>query len=68
MFVGINDSYIDCVDNRLLYVVDTKIHHVELWGSFAENVEGRDESKYRKKIVQWGTNAVDYANWKWKHS
>ena len=83
MFIGVNDGYIDFVDNRLLYAIDTKIHHVESWGSFAENFQGdsddsgedsddsdedKDKSEYRKKIVQWGTKAVEYANWKWKHS
>ena len=33
MFVGFNDGYIDMVDSRLLYTVDTNIHHVESWGS-----------------------------------
>lgn len=27
MFVGFRDTYIDMVDDRLLYAVDTKIHH-----------------------------------------
>lgn len=71
MFVGVNDTYIDFVDNRLLYVVDTKIHHVEKWGSYAENWEHsreESESEYRRKTIQWGAGAVEYANWKWKHS
>lgn len=73
MFVGVNDTYIDFVDNRLLYVVDTKIHHVEKWGSYAENLEhsredSDSESEYRQKTIQWGAGAVEYANWKWKHS
>ena len=76
MFIGVNDGYIDFVDNRLLYAIDTKIHHVEKWGPFAENIRGPysfsndviDESEYRKKIVNWGTNAVEYANWKWKNT
>jgi hypothetical protein len=39
MFVGINDGYIDFVDTRLTYTISTKIHHVESWGSFSENVK-----------------------------
>jgi hypothetical protein len=39
MFVGVNDTYIDFLDNHLLYAIDTKIHHVESWGSFAKNAE-----------------------------
>ena len=70
MFIGVNDSYIDMACDRLLYVVDTKFHHVESWGSFAENLENSfdKEDEYREKIVQWGTDAAEHANWKWKHS
>lgn len=77
MFVGVDDSYIDFVSDRLLYVVDTKIHHVESWGSFAQNFEGKysfrsrreeSESEYREQRNQWGKGVVEYANWKWKHS
>ena len=77
MFIGVN-GYIDMACDRLLYVVDTKFHHVESWGSFSENFEdkypprwrnGEDkEAEYREKIVQWGTDAAEHANWKWKHS
>ena len=80
MFVGLNDTYVDFDCDRLLYVVDTKIHHVEKWGSFAENFEGSssgseseyndgyesDEAKYRKKTIQWGKGTVGYANDVWK--
>ncbi len=56
MFVGVNDSYVDFVSDRLLYVVDTSIHHVESWGSFAENFEDsheeESESKYREQRNQ----------------
>ena len=71
MFVGLNDTYVDFVCGRLLYVVDTKIHHVEKWGSFAENFEGNSsgsESEYLQKTIQWGKNVVEYADWKWKHT
>ena len=44
IFTGFHDGYIDLVDDRLLYTVDTKIHHVESWNSifehFQENLEG----------------------------
>lgn len=39
MFSGFNDSYIDLADSRLLYTVDTKIHHVESWGHISANVK-----------------------------
>ena len=70
MFVGVNDGYIDFVCDRLLYVVDTKIHHVEGWGSFTENLEdsSESESEFREQRNKWGKGAVKYANWKWKHS
>jgi hypothetical protein len=78
MFVGVNDDYIDFVDSRLLYAVDTKIHHVEVWGSFAKNFDyhseifrGRDpmdETEYRQVTIQWGKGAHDYASWKWQQS
>jgi len=41
MFVGFNDSYITIDCDRLLYTVDTKIHHVEIWGSVIENLDER---------------------------
>jgi len=67
MFVGINDGYIDFVDNRLLYAVDTKIHHVESWGAFAENHEYwlGEEADYHQRTTQWGKGAPNYASWKW---
>lgn len=71
MFIGVDDTYIDFVSDRLLYVVDTKIHHVESWGSFAENLEdnsrGLGEAEYRERTIQWGKGAAEYADWKWKH-
>ena len=66
MFVGINDGYITFDDTRLTYTIATKIHHVESWGSFAENAKNyakwrakseEDEVDYRRKTIQWGKNA-----------
>jgi hypothetical protein len=44
IFVGINDYNIEFVDTRLTYTISTKIHHVESWGSFSENVKWMAES------------------------
>ena len=48
MFSGFHDTYIDMVDSRLLYTLDTKIHHVESWGhiscNMSENLEGLEGS------------------------
>lgn len=75
MFVGLNDGYIDMVDNRLSYAVDTSIHHVEAWGSFAANFEDKhryhdstSEAKYRQETTNWGKRAQGYASWVWKHT
>jgi len=80
MFVGFNDTYIDFVSDSLLYVVDTNIHHVEHWGSVADNFADNDgyesdeakyrsdEAKYRQKTIQWGKGTVEYANDVWKRS
>ena len=60
MFVGLNDGYIEFSDTRLLHTIATKIHHVESWGSFAENAKdygAEDEVYYRRKTIQWGKNA-----------
>ena len=43
MFVGLNDTYIDSTDRRLAYTVDTKIHHVEQWGTIQENMNNELE-------------------------
>ena len=60
MFGGFHDTYLDVADERLLYTVDTKIHHVEKWGSIFENtivnkhsgdLEGIDEYGYGYKTV-----------------
>ncbi len=74
MFVGLNDSYMECVSDRLLYVVDTDIHHVEGWGSFAENFADNTrynndtEAEFREERIQWGKRAAKYANSSWKWS
>lgn len=69
MFVGVNDTYIDFVDSRVLFAIESTIHHVESWGSFAKNVEAalkrlcwwrediEDEANYCRKTIQWGKNA-----------
>ena len=69
MFVGVNDTYINFVDNRVLFAIESNIHHVESWGSFAKNAEAalkrvclwrediEDEADYRCKTIQWGENA-----------
>mmetsp|Transcript_33702 Transcript_33702/g.76077 ORF Transcript_33702/g.76077 Transcript_33702/m.76077 type:complete len:496 (+) Transcript_33702:80-1567(+) len=40
MFVGLRDSGYECgaTSDKMLYAVDTNIHHVEHWGSIMENV------------------------------
>jgi hypothetical protein len=67
MFVGVNDTYINFVDNRVLFAIESNIHHVESWGTFAKNAEAaleilwredfEDEANYRRKTIQWGENA-----------
>ena len=39
MFVGFSDYRINLSHNVLSYTVDTKIHHVENWGSILENLK-----------------------------
>lgn len=74
MFNGLCDSYINFVDNRLVYSVDTKIHHVEAWGSFARSLENQtevsslDETEYRQRTTEWGKAAANYASFKWKQT
>ena len=55
MFGGFHDTYIDIADSRLLYTVDTKIHHVEKWGSIFqnmnENLEGIGSYGYGDKTA-----------------
>ena len=75
MFVGVNDGYIDMVDNRLSYSVDTKIHHVEAWGSFDASFEYKHEydadaskEEYRQQTTEWGKRAQGYASWIWKNT
>ena len=75
MFVGLNDGYIDMVDNRLSYAVDTSIHHVEAWGSFVVTFEEKhrycrdsSEEEYRQETINWGKTAQGYASWVWKNT
>lgn len=55
VFTGFHDGYIDIVDDRLLYTVDSKIHHVESWSSifenFRENLEGPLGDAIRKGTI-----------------
>ncbi|KAL7541679.1 hypothetical protein ACHAXR_011125 [Thalassiosira sp. AJA248-18] len=79
MFVGLNDGYIDMVDKRLVYTVDTKIHHVEEWGSVFIQDEMEDvdagighealtKTEYYNEAVSWGKNCQStYIDWKFKH-
>jgi hypothetical protein len=50
MFVGVNDTYIDFVDNRVLFAIESNIHHVESWGSFAKNAEAAAKFRWREDI------------------
>lgn len=65
MFVGFKDTYLsDMTDRRVLYAVDTQIHHVEHWGSIIENIEKRGkgqidpsalkETEYYKRTTEYG--------------
>ena len=56
IFVGFRDYAIQSTDDRLAYTVDTKIHHVEHWGSLEQNV-GPDREK-----IGWGEKTVLEAN------
>lgn len=84
MFVGFKDyGLFDMTDDRLLYTVDTKIHHVEKYGSIIENIKGEKKkgvdavidletlktTQQYKDAVEWGKNCQQtYADWKWKHT
>ena len=57
MFVGFKDYRISLTDNTLSYTVDTKIHHVEHWGSLLENL--KDEVSGGK---QEGVTSEDLAS------
>ena len=79
MFVGFKDYNISIDDDRLLYTVDTKIHHVEIWGSVIENLEGIEakggsdletlkNTEYYKEASEWGKNCQkNYVDNKWHH-
>ena len=56
IFVGFRDYAIQSTDDRLAYTVDTKIHHVEHWGSLEQNV-GQDLEK-----IGWRGKSVLEAN------
>ena len=59
MFSGFHDTYIDVVDSRLLYTLDTKIHHVEGWGHVSRNMNAKLEGKDR---YSWSERTVADAN------
>jgi len=79
LFVGFKDYNITIDDDRLLYTVDTKIHHVEIWGSVIENLEGIEakggsdletlkNTEYYKYASEWGKNCQkNYVDNKWHH-
>ena len=66
MFVGVNDTYIDFVDNRVLFAIESNIHHVESWGSLLKTwrqclrgyVGGEKISKMRLIIVARQSNGA----------
>ena len=49
MFVGLRDDYSSVASPKLLYSVDTNIHHVEHWGSISDNVVRNYYGYYGKK-------------------
>jgi len=51
MFVGLKDSAYECgaTSEKMLYAVDTNIHHVEHWGSISENLVKEDNYSYGKE-------------------
>ena len=79
MFVGFKDYNISIDDDRLLYTVNTKIHHVEIRGSVIENLEGIEakgesdletlkNTEYYKEASEWGKNRQkNYVDNKWHH-
>ena len=79
MFVGFKDGYISMTDDKLLYTVDTKIHHVEHFGPLAENFEERKGGwrgpqfdtleEYAETTSAWGKDCQkNYVSWKWQNS
>ena len=78
MFVGFKDGYISMTDDKLLYTVDTKIHHVEHFGNLSENFEERKNSygtkfdtleEYVETTSAWGKDCQkNYVDWKWQNS
>lgn len=55
IFVGFKDYHIELADTRLSYTVDTKIHHVEKWGSIIQNLD-REEKKLIEDAKSAGTD------------
>ena len=79
MFIGFKDGYISMTDDKLLYTVDTKIHHVEHYGNLSENFEERKGGwrgpdfdtleEYAETTSAWGKDCQkNYVSWKWQNS
>ena len=71
IFIGFKDGYISMTDDRLLYTVDTSIHHVEHYGNLSENLEERSHAfdtpeEYVETTLAWGEDCQEeYVSWKW---
>lgn len=52
MFVGFDDQYLDVVDDRMSYTIDTDIHHVERWGTVIKNHSWGQYISWRKDETQ----------------
>jgi len=76
MFIGFKDYRLGMTDDSLLYTVDTKIHHVEHYGSQSENFTDRGEDldvetleEYVEATSEWGKDCQkNYVAWKWQNS
>mmetsp|Transcript_23077 Transcript_23077/g.23343 ORF Transcript_23077/g.23343 Transcript_23077/m.23343 type:complete len:299 (+) Transcript_23077:258-1154(+) len=65
MFVGFKDDYISLTDDRLLFTVGTRIHHVEKYGSLKSN-NVNDAEEYKTACEQgegWYTQCYIQQNW-----
>ena len=63
------------MDTLTSIIVDTSIHHVEVWGSFAATFEYKHEydpdtteEEYRQETIDWGKRAQGYASWIWNNT
>ena len=77
MFIGFKDYRLEMTDDSLLYTVDTKIHHVEHYGSQNENFQRQKDGysglnaktleEYVKTTSEFGKDCQqNYVNWKWQ--